>query len=98
MAGQKNLGQGRVDLADLARLSYHNFQWDETVNVARIQLDGTVDEVIAASQPVLPILVISRRRWLPGRTLSMPMWIVNDLHRSFTNVHVTATLTFIGSR
>ena len=39
-----------TDLADLARLSYHNFQWDQTVNVARIQLDGAVDEVIVASQ------------------------------------------------
>ncbi|WDL96101.1 glycoside hydrolase family 2 protein [Alicyclobacillus sp. ALC3] len=147
-----------TDISDWARLSYHNFQWDETVNIAGIKLDGTMDEVIAASQsyqaellkfvvenyrrhrykrvgalfqfmfmdcwpsitwsvvdvnrepkqgyealraayqPVLPILVIPRKRWLPGRTLSIQMWIVNDLPQQFVNVHITAKLTFIRSR
>lgn len=142
-----------TDIADWKRLTYHNFQWDETVNVARINLNGTMDEVIEASQayqaemlkfiiesyrrekyervgalfqfmfmdgwpaitwsvvdvnrspkqgygalqaayqPVLPILVIPRKRWLPGRTLSIPMWVVNDRQEQYADVAVEARLT-----
>lgn len=142
-----------TDMTDWKKLTYHNFQWDETVNVAGINVHATMDEVIAASQayqaemlkyivenyrrqkyekvgavfqfmfmdcwpaitwsvvdanrtpkqgyttlqiayqPVLPILVLPRKRWLPGRTFSVPMWVINDRHESYEDVTVNVKLT-----
>ncbi|CAM3816267.1 glycoside hydrolase family 2 protein [Alicyclobacillus pomorum] len=135
------------------KLAYHNFQWDETVNIAGLSLEGSMEQVIERSQtyqaellkfivesyrrqkyskvgavfqfmfmdcwpsvswsvidvnrvpkkgyealrkayqPVIPLMVLPRKRWLPGRVLSIPIWIVNDTQNVEENATVEVRLT-----
>jgi beta-mannosidase len=47
------------------------------------------DYVKRAYQPLLVSLEIDKRRRLPGEMLESTVWIVNDLHKSFTNCTLT---------
>lgn len=138
---------------DFSRLAYHNFQWDETVNVAKIPVHGDIARVIERSQqyqaellkfvieqyrqkrytkvgglfqfmfvdgwpsvswsvvdvnrepkrgyyalrqayqPVLPIASLGRRRWSPGRTLTIPVRVVNDTHRAWPEARLLVALS-----
>lgn len=137
---------------DIAQLTYHNFQWDETVNVARIDLQGSLSEVTERSQryqasllkfviehyrilryvkvgalfqfmfadcwpsiswsvmdvnrvpkkgfyalqqayqPILPVALLNRKRWMPGRVLEFAIKVINDTHEFLVQAAVTVRL------
>ncbi len=51
------------------------------------------DYVTRAYQPVLPSLDYAKRRWNPGETFDVGLWVVNDLHRAFPGCRMKWRLT-----